>query len=80
MHAKLQLILQSRTPILEIWSHPALVLQFTLALSDASIHAIGYFNLFCIYCFTAQVLKVCRTPGPTACSKIKMLHKVCLKS
>ena len=21
-----------------------------------------------IYCFTAQVLKVCRTPGSTACS------------
>ena len=34
------------------------------------------------YCFTAQVLKVCRTPGPTACSKTKMVHldKVCLKS
>jgi len=27
---------------------------------------------------TAQVLKVCRTPGPTAC--LKMLSKVCLKS
>ena len=37
-------------------------------------------NLF--YCFTAQVLKVCRTPGPTACSRTKMLQlpKVCLKS
>jgi len=35
-----------------------------------------------IYCFTAQVLKVCRTPGPTTCSKTKMLHldKACLKS
>ena len=34
------------------------------------------------YCLTAHVLKVCRTPGPTACSKIKMLRldKVCLKS
>jgi len=33
-----------------------------------------------IYCFTAQVLKVCRTPGPTAYSKTKMVHldKVCL--
>ena len=32
--------------------------------------------------FTAQVLKVSRTPGPTACSKTKMLQlgKVCLKS
>ena len=27
--------------------------------------------------FTAQVLKVCRTPGPTAC--LKLLHKGCLK-
>ena len=26
--------------------------------------------------FTAQVLKICRTPGPTAC--LKLLHKVCL--
>ena len=26
-----------------------------------------------IYSFTAQVLKVCRTPGPTACSQTKML-------
>ena len=25
-------------------------------------------------CFTAQVLKVCRTPDPIACSKTKMLH------
>jgi len=25
--------------------------------------------------YTAQVLKVCRTPGPTAC--LKMLSKVC---
>ena len=34
-----------------------------------------------IYCFTAQVLKVCRTPGPTACSRTNMLQlaKVCLK-
>ena len=28
--------------------------------------------------FTAQVLKVCRTPGPTAC--LKLLQKVCLKT
>ena len=37
-----------------------------------------YYYLF-IYCFTAQVLKVCRTPGPTACSRAKMvqLNKVC---
>ena len=27
-----------------------------------------------IYCFTAQVLKVCRTPGPTAYSRTIMLH------
>ena len=32
-----------------------------------------------IYCFTAQVLKVCRTPGPIPCSATKML-KLCLKS
>ena len=25
------------------------------------------------------MLKVCRTPGPTACSKTKMLDNVCLK-
>ena len=32
-----------------------------------------------IYCFTAQVLQVCRSPGPTACSKTKILHldKIC---
>jgi len=30
--------------------------------------------LYYLFCFTAQVLKVCRTPGPTACTKIKMLH------
>ena len=35
--------------------------------------------LILIYCFTAQVPKVCRTFGPTARSKTKMLHKVCLK-
>jgi len=29
-----------------------------------------------IYCFTAQVLKVCRTRSPTACFKIKMLDVV----
>jgi len=33
-----------------------------------------------IYCFTGQVLKVGRTPGPTACSKTKKLHNMCLKS
>ena len=40
------------------------------------------FLFFFIYCFTAQVLKVCRTPGPTDCSRTKMvqLSKVCLKS
>jgi len=27
--------------------------------------------------FTAQVLKVCGTPGPTAC--LKMLCKICLR-
>jgi len=32
-----------------------------------------------IYRFTAQVLKVCRTPGPTACSRLR-LAKVCLKN
>jgi len=34
------------------------------------------------YCFTAPVLKICRTPGPTACSRTKMvqLDKVCLKN
>jgi len=30
--------------------------------------------LFLFIAFTAQVLKVCRTPGPTACSRKKMLH------
>jgi len=28
-----------------------------------------------IYCFAARVLKVCRTPSPTACSKTKMLDR-----
>ena len=27
-----------------------------------------------IYCFTAQVLEVYRTPGPTACSRTQMLQ------
>ena len=43
----------------------------------------GLFDLYLfIYCFAAQVLKVCRTPGSTACSRTKMLQlpKVCLKS
>jgi len=31
-----------------------------------------------IKCFTAQMLKVCSTPGPTAC--LKILNKVCSKS
>ena len=33
-------------------------------------------NIFYLFieCFTAQVLKVCRTSGTTACSKTKMLH------
>ena len=31
------------------------------------------FSLF-IYHFPAQVLKVCRTPGPTACSKYAILN------
>ena len=30
-------------------------------------------TLIFIYCFTAQVLKVCGTPGPIACSKTKTL-------
>jgi len=29
------------------------------------------------YGFTAQVLKVCRTPGSTSCSKTKMFTRVC---
>ena len=37
------------------------------------IRRTGVFFIF-IYCFTAQVLKVCRTPGPTACSKTKMVR------
>ena len=34
-----------------------------------------------VYCFTAEVLKVCKTPGSTACTKTKMLDnfKVWLK-
>ena len=28
------------------------------------------------YCFTVQVLKVSRTPGPKACSKAKMFEKL----
>ena len=32
---------------------------------------------FIYYSFTAQVLKVCRTPGLTDC--LKLLQKVCLK-
>jgi len=41
-----------------------------------------FFKILFVYCFTAQVLKVCRTPGPTTCSRTKMLQlvKVCLKS
>ena len=39
---------------------------------DKQYFFIFYFFLF-IYCFTAQVLKVCRTPGPTACSETKMV-------
>ena len=44
------------------------------------------FDLLCSYLFialhAAQVMKVCRTPGPTACSMTKILHldKVCSKS
>ena len=43
------------------------------------MHACSYvggilFNDWFICCFTVQVLKVCRTPGPTTCSKTKMLH------
>ena len=34
-------------------------------------------SIFIFKGFTAQVLKVCRTPGPTAC--LKLLQKVCLK-
>jgi len=33
-----------------------------------SSHFVQNFLKF-IYCFTAQVLKVCRTPGPIACSR-----------
>ena len=36
-----------------------------------------YYLFIC--CYTVEVLKVCRTPGPTACSKTNMLH-LCLKS
>jgi len=32
-----------------------------------------------IYCHITQVLKICRSPDPTACSKTK-IDKVCLKS
>jgi len=41
------------------------------------------FIYYFIYCFTAQMLKVCKTPGPTARSRIiemVQLAKVCLKS
>jgi len=50
---------------------------FFLKLRDISM-----FFLKFIYCFTAQVLKVRRTPHPTAYPKTKMLQldKVCLKS
>jgi len=37
-----------------------------------------YLFIYLLMLYTAQVLKVCRTPGPTAC--LKMLSKVCLKS
>ena len=40
----------------------------------------GWCKYLFIYCFTAQALKVCKTPGPTACSKTKTLHKVYLIS
>jgi len=41
-----------------------------------SLTIINYLLLY------SQVLKVCRTPGPTACSRTKMLQltKVCMKS
>ena len=45
---------------------------FMYACIQNCTHIIFYF-IFFIYCFTAQVLKVCT--GPTACSKTKM---VCL--
>ena len=40
----------------------------------AILNGYSIFILFIYYCFTAQVLKVCRTPGPTACSKTKMVR------
>jgi len=43
-----------------------------------STHTLLFIYLFIYLCFTAQVLKVCTTPGTTAC--LKMLSKVCLKS
>ena len=35
---------------------------------------------FLLFFFASQVLKVCRTLGPTACFKTNMLDKVGLKS
>ena len=51
-------------PIMQ-WSNNAVLVCLYMC------HAV---YIFFISCFTAQVLKVCRTPGPTACSKTKILH------
>ena len=37
----------------------------------------SFLFIYFYYGFTAQVLKVCKTPGPTAC--LKLLQKLCLK-
>jgi len=36
-----------------------------------------YYFLFIYQCFTAQMLKVCRTPGPTTC--LRCYIRWCLK-
>ena len=62
-------------------SHSALPkikpIRFYYEIYDWFIMAISLFLfILFIYCFTAQVLKVCRTPGPTACSKTKMVFTI----
>ena len=52
-------------------SHSCILLYFCVPKTVSGIVMAIY--LFITYHFTAQVLKVCRTPGPTDCSKTKLL-------
>ena len=55
--------------------------QFVRKLSSKGTNGKSHGILFFIcYYFTVQVLKVCRTPGPSACSKTKMLQLLFLAS